>query len=201
MGACDIQFELDKKATQNEIDKAFKAKRAEDAERNGHQEGYSGDFQTVNKVVFHLHNTFANYNEAAEYCQKVAKKWESVVAVYYVGTPTKSKAQAQFKVKSEKLIQAIDLVRSIPLDKSKPFKTCPNCKSRLNVAHVSGVNCPLCRIDLRPKSVVNRLAKRLAALEELKSITKELIAKENQEFLAKASDKDVKTLVYGWGAC
>ena len=84
MGACDISFTLDNKATRTQIETAFKRQRERDAEYNGHAEGYSGDFQTVDGIDFgHLGQVFSNYSQAHEYCLENAKKWDKVIAVYY----------------------------------------------------------------------------------------------------------------------
>lgn len=81
MGACNIEFTIKGKAAEHEIDEAFTRRRKLDAEYNGHQEGYSGDFQTVDYIEFDG-TIFDNYGEAQEYCLAKAKKWEYAVAVY-----------------------------------------------------------------------------------------------------------------------
>lgn len=45
--------------------------------------------------------------------------------------------------------------------------TCPKCRSRLNLAYLQGYVCPLCRTDLRSKTVQDRIAKYDADLESL----------------------------------
>lgn len=83
MGATNISLGLKGKASRQEIDKAFRDRQAKDREYNGHQEGYSGDFQTVRSVDFHLNQEFKSFSEAEEFCLDKAEKWETVVAVYY----------------------------------------------------------------------------------------------------------------------
>lgn len=84
MGAHNIDFELKGKASKSEIENAFKSQRESDAAENGHQHGYSGDFQTVRCVDFkHLGEVFSDYNKAYDFCLEHAEKWETVVAVYY----------------------------------------------------------------------------------------------------------------------
>jgi hypothetical protein len=86
MGACNIEFSLKGKASRSEIQSAFDQRVQEDAAENGHQHGYSGDFQTVDKVDFkHLGTVFPDINAAEEYALDHAEKWSTVVAVYFEG--------------------------------------------------------------------------------------------------------------------
>ena len=88
MGAHNIEFRIQSKASWSEITNAFRGRRLADRECNGHQEGYSGDFQTVQSVdMNHLGDIFDSYDEAVNFCLKHAEKWETMVAVYY-RTPT-----------------------------------------------------------------------------------------------------------------
>ena len=78
MGANNIEFEIGKKATTKQIEQAFKKQRRLDKEYNGHQEGYSGDFQTVYAVAHHLSKVFDDYNQAHDYCLELlesGKRW------------------------------------------------------------------------------------------------------------------------------
>lgn len=84
MGACDISFTIKGKVDKIKIQDEFELQRSKDESENGHQDGYSGDFQTVSKIDFHLSKEFKTRNEAFEYCLNNAKKWETVVAVYYL---------------------------------------------------------------------------------------------------------------------
>ena len=84
MGAENIDFKIKGKATKDQINDKFKERRESDSDRNGHQDGYSGDFQTVDNVDFeYLGKVFDSYREAEDFCLDKAKKWETVVAVYY----------------------------------------------------------------------------------------------------------------------
>lgn len=83
MGATNIEFILKAKATKTEINKAFKLKRESDKDENGHRSGYSGDFQTVDRVEYHLNQTFETIGDAVDYCLDHAEKWETVIAVYF----------------------------------------------------------------------------------------------------------------------
>ncbi len=83
MGACDISMTVRGNATRDEVNEAFRARQAEDRDCNGHRDGYSGDFQTVNSIKF-TDKVFTDYNEAYEYCLDNAQKWSYVVAVKVV---------------------------------------------------------------------------------------------------------------------
>jgi hypothetical protein len=83
-GAHDISFELKGEATRTEIEKAFKEQQAQDAMYDEDEDGYSGDFRTVNRVDFkHLGKVFETMDEAYEFGLDKAEKWETVVALYY----------------------------------------------------------------------------------------------------------------------
>ena len=84
MGACDISFTIGKKATVEEVNAAFNTQRKEDSIRNGHQEGYSGDFQTVSGVRCKFGQLLTSYSSALEYCLANSEKWEHAIAVHYV---------------------------------------------------------------------------------------------------------------------
>lgn len=81
MSACNIEFDIPD-CNKKEVEKAFQQKQKKDREYNGHQEGYSGDFQTVHSVKVH-DKIFDSYNEAHSYCLDHAEKWDFVVAVKY----------------------------------------------------------------------------------------------------------------------
>jgi len=83
MGATNINHVIKGKATRTDIDKAFRQRQDNDRSENGHQEGYSGDFQTVRSVDYQLHKEFESFKEAEEFCLDQAEKWETVVAVYF----------------------------------------------------------------------------------------------------------------------
>ena len=83
MGAHDISFGMPKKATLTELLVKMREYREEDAEVNGHQHGYSGDWQTIPSIKSHLHKTFDSQNDAHDYCMEHAEKGMYAIAVYY----------------------------------------------------------------------------------------------------------------------
>jgi hypothetical protein len=74
MGASNIEFDIPE-CDESKLRKAFLKQKKEDQSCNGHQEGYSGDFQTVEDVKIH-DKTFNDYTEAHDYCMNNAEKWE-----------------------------------------------------------------------------------------------------------------------------
>jgi len=83
MGASNIDIIIKGKATDNEILKAFDDRRKRDSEQNGHCDGYSGDFQTVQDVKIKTGVIFPDANTAYNYCLEHAQKWEYVIAVHF----------------------------------------------------------------------------------------------------------------------
>ena len=84
MGATNISHIMRDKLDKPAIEQAFRERQANDRRENGHQEGYSGDFQTVRQVDFRfLGKVFPSYTEAENFCLDKAEKWETVVAVYF----------------------------------------------------------------------------------------------------------------------
>lgn len=82
MGAINIDIHIDGDVSVSEVKKAFNNQRVEDSYRNGHQDGYSGDFQTVQEVKISMLK-FETYDEAYEYCLEKSEKWEYVTACRY----------------------------------------------------------------------------------------------------------------------
>jgi len=77
MGAENIEFRLKGKATKAQISAAFMARREQDAFENGHQDGYSGDFQTVHCVDYkYLGDVFDSYETAVNLALDKAEKYE-----------------------------------------------------------------------------------------------------------------------------
>lgn len=202
MGACDISFDLDKKATRSEIETVFKKQVQADRITNGNG-SYSGDFQTVDKVDFsHLGQVFRSQHEAMEYCLNKAQKWVTVVAVYYADVDVKSTSLTKLNEQLKELHVQIETLDRIALARNKAFITCPNCKSKISLKHhTRGNKCLACHTDLRPKSLTSRIAKLRDKAKALNAKRDDKIKLEVDKALAKLKDSQVKTLVAGWGAC
>ena len=84
MGASNIAFVIKSKLTESEVESAFQNQVLNDRVENGHRSGYSGDFQTVDRVVCRFHEVFSDRDQAENYCLDNAEKWSYVIAVHYL---------------------------------------------------------------------------------------------------------------------
>lgn len=199
MGACNIEFTLKGKKSRNEIYDAFKKQQDQDRLENGRRDGYSGDFQTVSKIDYRLDNVFTSYSEAHDFCLKHASKWETVVAVYFCNVKIESKSIAKLSESLKPLrTQLADLERT-PLARTKAFQTCGACKSKVSTSHFHGVTCPVCRADLRPKVLQNKIASLKSKIAKVETKLADKIKTERQKQIEKSSQ--IETMVAGWGAC
>lgn len=83
MGAHNISIERSGKLSKSEILKVFNDQKLEDSHVNGHQYGYSGDFQTIHEVKFDvLYDGIGNYNKDYELALNKAEKWNHAQAIY-----------------------------------------------------------------------------------------------------------------------
>lgn len=209
MGACDISFTLDGNKSRSDVTAAFEAKKLNDQSYNGHQEGYSGDFQTVDDVKFH-DRIFDTEKEAFEYCLNNAKKWEYVVAVKYKNIqeikPDTKHTKLKIKLTAmENQLNAMEKQFTEQLTaklKSVEFLTHKDCKSRVATKFIFNhyrLACPVCNGSLLSASDQNKRAKLKAKIEELKK----QIEEHTKQLTAKAAEKvkDTTWLVAGWGAC
>lgn len=200
MGACDISFTIGGKASRIEVETAFKTRREKDAVRNGHQDGYSGDFQTVNRVEYHLDRLFTSHNEALEYCLAKAEKFEHVVAVYYVQVSVdRTKLQVKLEEKIVKLKEEQRLLHRFS-DK-KGFVKCSHCGSRLSKEHLIHKTCRLCDQSLLTKRELDKAERIAKKIMDAQCLIDKIQAEQKAKALAKNGEKNVKTLVAGWGAC
>lgn len=214
MGAYDISFTLPGTYTWKQVQDAFIDRQERDANENGHSGGYSGDFQTVRKVVNHDHKgIFSKHSEAQEYCLKNAVKWESVVAVKVAVT---GKVEANAKVnKLRTKYEALNQVKDLAFKEMEAdacgkllgaFVTCKHCKARLPVKFTRSngtinslrLNCPLCDNSFASKSKQVKVTK---ARENAEKVRLE-IDKEMEVLREKAVSKSKETewLICGWGA-
>jgi hypothetical protein len=87
MGACDVTLTYPGDLSQDEVAKRIQAQKAADRDCNGHQEGYSGDWQTIHNIDWAPHKEFDTVNDACEYaldnCDKreamAVKAWDNRV--------------------------------------------------------------------------------------------------------------------------
>lgn len=200
MGACDISFTIGGKASISEVADALRARQERDSEYNGHQEGYSGDFQTVHEVKCEFQKLFTSYNEAYEYCLANAEKWEHVVAVHYIDV-TVERTKLQIKLE-EKIVKLKEEERVLYRTDDKPgFIKCSHCGSRLNKKHLDRKTCVLCGQSLlnrRELAKVENIAKKI---KNNQGLIDKIKGEQKAKAIAKNGQKNIKTLVAGWGAC
>ena len=203
MGAHNIDFELKGKQDKTKVNKEFANIRGDNRSENGHREGYSGDFQTVDSVDFHLHKTFNNYQEAYDYCMEHAEKWCTVVAVYYKNVKTKTtkleKMHAKIKVQQTNTMKLTEqFTEAVKNGVSKKI-ACKNCSSSFKRGFVKysryGADCPVCNQSLFSATQKLRIYK---SKEKETQLLEKYKAEKNK--LAEKC-KDINTLVAGWGAC
>ena len=84
-------------------------------------------------------------------------------------------------LKERNLIE--DDIKNVKFEPTSEFITCKNCKAKMPVKYLHRDYCPFCHTDLRPKSVLNELAKLNKKLEKV------------NEKISKASTKVKKWLV------
>lgn len=197
MGANNICLELNGKRTVKEVEEAFREQKKLDAEVNGHQDGYSGDFQTISRVECHFEKVFANINVASEYCLEKSEKWDKAIAVHYVKYFKYSKKVASINKKIDALNRKIIHTeqKNIEKMKKKSHITCKKCKSRLNTAYI-GISCKVCGEILINLNRVDALNKKIDELRAKNAQQKKL-----EEKNVKPTSKNVDTLIGGWGAC
>jgi len=204
MGAHNIEFEMAGAPSFHAIKEKFNDLRKENRDYNGHQEGYSGDFQTVHDVKDHTNLMFDDYNAAHEYCMKTAQKWDFVVAVRYKFL---DKTAFKYSAKVEKLsakltalnTQMLTLVRA-PVKLPK-FATCEGCHSKVATQNLrqGSTKCPVCgEGDFRPLGLQRKIAKLNAKIKLAEKARDAQVKSEREKGLKKHGK--VGTLVAGWGA-
>lgn len=205
MGAHNIEFDIPD-GPRSDVIKAFKEQRESDRDYNGHQEGYSGDFQTVSDVKIH-DKVFDSYNEAHEYCLDNAQKWDYVVAVKYKQSiSNKQSLPKKILDLKNKIKNEIDMLQKLKTSigeevvnaKSKTIG-CKNCDSKINRKFINknSLSCPVCRSTLLSDTNQKRIKNKENRIKSLQDNLK----KEESKFLNKNNKlAKLRWLVAGWGA-
>lgn len=212
MGAHNIEFDIPD-CNRDKVLKAFNDVRSRDKDYNGHQQGYSGDFQTVSDVKIH-DKIFESYNEAHEYCLEHAQKWEYVIAVKYRDF-SKLEKNTTFKEIIEKKLEELKLRLKTENELLEKIKTknqeglinavsktigCKKCESKINRKFINknSLSCPVCHTTLLSKTALEQLENKNTKIQE---ITKK-IEEEKRAIINKNKDlSEVRWLIAGWGAC
>lgn len=113
-----------------------------------------------------------NYDEALAYIKSHDKGWYDSLAVRYKafdGTKTSAqkKAEEKFDIAKKKYL---DLSNKFHFENQKAaFIGCPHCGSKISRQHLDDNCCPVCDMDMRPKSTLDTLARYEANLGKAKS--------------------------------
>jgi hypothetical protein len=121
MGAHNESYLLNKRLTQDQLDKFLKKQQKEDRKYNGHRDGYSGDSQTIDKIELHR-KIFTCRDRADKYCLEHSEKWEHGVAVYLNEEPDTKKLQ-RLKERRDKLNEEIKEQEQKEKNKKSKLKT------------------------------------------------------------------------------
>jgi Zn finger protein HypA/HybF involved in hydrogenase expression len=199
MGGHNIQFKLDGKLSRSEVLQAVKRQRESDAEENGHQEGYSGDWQTISDISFPS-QVFSTYNEAWEYASNKCEKWSGMSLRFKECPKEKLQTATQQKLvkKVKDLYTALSELerkeKAKVLEGKSTYLKCNHCSSKLAREHLRSVSCPVCHKDMLPAPAVARIEKAKAKVNEAKQKLTEL-----EKQLSEKHGKE-QWLVFGFAA-
>ena len=205
MGACDDSIELDGTLSESEVKSRFRAYQDECASESGNS--YSGRLNMCPGITFARVDTFKSHDEAYEYLNKTAQKWENAIAVRYLAS-NKIKTDDARLVKLRQSVRtcqdalhAFDRELSSSVDtrlKSVEFIKCGACKSRLDTRfRVRTLRCPVCESSFASKT---ELKKRDTLKSKLKNAETKL-GEHLQKLQAKADAKNRVTRWIVYGVC
>lgn len=130
------------------------------------QEGASG----LGRPIRWLDKVCGSYEEAEEYIQKQDKGWYDQLAVKYLDyrdvQPSKKMAELQERVKTLYATYREKANKFHFADAQAAFITCKSCGSKISRKHLGGNQCPVCRADMRPDSVLKSIASAKASHEK-----------------------------------
>lgn len=207
MGAEYIEMKLDGKLSRMEVESEVRSRAIEDRAENDSRSGYSGDWQTVNRIEFRGQQP--GYREAAEYIQKNAEKWSYGIAVQYEAVEGEAVQTDRDKAKREKLNAAVEAAtaarraageavsQKIVADK-RPNVNCSGCTSRFPRKFLrsrSTVKCVVCGVRLVSATDEAKLAKLDAKTEGAKAALVQHL-----DACRSKAPKVLKWLVGAWAA-
>jgi hypothetical protein len=104
---------------------------------------------------------FETVDEADEFIKKKDNGWYDDHAVRFkdYSKATKTKKMEEYEAKSKELLQGKKEYISEHLIKNfkAQFVGCPKCGSKLSKEYLRGNNCPLCGVDMRSKTVLDKI--------------------------------------------
>lgn len=217
MGAHNIEFDIPD-GPASKVREAFKSRREDDRACNGHQDGYSGDFQTVDDVEIH-DKVFNDYDEAHKYCLDNAEKWSHVVAVKYrdfshlksknnsvkfIKGDLVSKKLLTLKQRLDKEVESLETLRLKTYEAMKNAKSktigCKGCGSQINRQFVrQNMFCPVCsKATLMSATVQKQIENKKAKIKTLKN---QVTEEESKLKTKNAKQAKLRWLIAGLGAC
>lgn len=123
------------------------------ARNNG--DGLYGHIRWINMV-------FDSENKAREYIEKVDRGDYDQLAVKFREYPSDVYKSAKLDALNNKLQETSKKYRELSntvhyKNVKSQFVSCPNCSSKLNREFITRNNCPMCNVDMRPKSVLDKI--------------------------------------------
>jgi hypothetical protein len=202
MGGCTITLTAKGHLTNKEIVEMVDRQRIEDREYNGHQEGYSGDWQTVHDIDIRGDLVFNSYAEAEEWCNNNVEKWSGAAVKYkkqsVLASAKLDKLEIKLKEEYQKLATLKEDIKTKFRSRKSKFVGCPECKSSLNLSKFRDTSCLVCGADLRSKTDLNRIARQEKAIDTASDKVSKLEKELREKNVKKAT---VRWLVYGAAAC
>ena len=158
------------------------------------------------QLTWHDGKVYPDYESARKAIEKLDNGWYDDHAVLFHDThaveqkPTKKLETLRKRLEDEKQKRDEYIASHRVTDRKSEFMGCPTCGSKINLRYMaknvrygySDHLCPVCRGELRSKTVVDRIEKFEAKIEELKG----QITDEEQNMSRKVSSKaPVKWLI------
>ena len=161
-----------------------------------YQEGCSGllnDIRWINTIC-------ENKQQAQEFIEKNDKGWYDQLAVKYYDYPSleKTKKYEDLEKRINDWTKKLGLLSSnihYSNVKSK-FISCPNCDSKLNTSFIKWNVCPICKNDMRPKTILDTIKRYKEIISNLNNELKEEELKIQKRIKNKASIKWLVKIEY-----
>lgn len=213
MGASFLYETMPGTATKEEVKERFASLRADGEFEDGHS--YSGNWNMVHFITFEPDGSspFSCQAEAENHVQEKSRKWENAHAVQFFSLepgllklpkkydnvyarlkeliapgwqsgPHTSDEDLQFYVQNRFYTELLARVKGA---KSR-FRGCDACGSRISVAHLHNLYCPVCRhafivTDTDRKVLSTRLLKAQSMLKELSTLYTQAQEKQKHSLL------------------
>lgn len=152
MGADSKYQEYSSDLSYKEVQEEFRKLSREADSYSGHQEGYSGDWNTIHGPIKEYRSNesdgiFSNLSEARKCLESSVEKWDGGYARFYISSKEKeNKLSKKISSQAQKLQYKIDELYSqlrvnivgineFKKESGEKFMTCPKCESKYKVKH------------------------------------------------------------------